>query len=120
MGRIMSDGLIIATPTGSTAYSLSAGGPVVDPLLDCILLTPICPHSPLSRPAVLPHWEKIEILASGEGRGLMLSADSRTPIAIEPGTCIEVQRSSLRAEFIRFGHSSFYDAFRVKISEWSS
>lgn len=120
MGRIMSDGLIIATPTGSTAYSLSAGGPVVDPLLDCMLLTPICPHSPLSRPAVLPYWEKIEIVTSPEDRGLMLSADSRTPIALKPGVRIEVQRSKLRAGFIRFGHSSFYDAFRVKISEWSN
>lgn len=120
MGRIMSDGLIIATPTGSTAYSLSAGGPVVDPLLDCMLLTPICPHSPLSRPAVLPYWEKIEIVTSPEDRGLMLSADSRTPIALKPGARIEVQRSKLRAGFIRFGHNSFYDAFRVKISEWSN
>lgn len=120
MGRIMSDGIIIATPTGSTAYSLSAGGPVVDPMLDCMLLTPICPHSPLSRPAVLPHWEKIDIVPSSDGRGVMLSADSRAPIELKPGAHIEVRKSDLRASFIRFSQSSFYDAFRLKISEWSN
>lgn len=120
MGRIASDGLIIATPTGSTAYSLSAGGSVVDPKLDCMLLTPICPHSPLSRPAVLPHWEKIAVATSPDGKGVLLSADSRAPIVIKPGSCVEVHKSDLRAAFVRFGHTSFYDSFRMKISEWSN
>lgn len=118
LGRIMSDGLIVATPTGSTAYSLSAGGPVVDPLLDCMLVTPICPHSPLSRPAVLPDWERLRIV-TGE-QELLLSADSRAPIRLRAGARIEIARSELRAGFIRFARRSFYDSFRLKISEWSN
>ena len=120
LGRIMSDGLIVSTPTGSTAYSLSAGGPVVDPLLDCILVTPICPHSPLSRPAVLPDWERIEVATQAEAQSLLLSADSRTPVRLGAGARIEIARSDLRAGFIRFARRSFYDSFRMKISEWSN
>lgn len=120
LGRIMSDGLIVATPTGSTAYSLSAGGPVVDPLLDCILVTPICPHSPLSRPAVLPDWERVRIDTPADGRELLLSADSRPPVRVAPGAGVVISKSGLRAGFVRFNRRSFYDAFRLKISEWSN
>lgn len=119
-GRMMSDGLILATPTGSTAYSLSAGGPVVDPLLDCILVTPICPHSPLSRPAVLPDWEQIVIKTPDYERPILMSTDSRASVRIEPGTSVRISKSNLRAQFIRFSQRSFYDAFRAKISEWSN
>lgn len=120
LGRIMSDGLIVATPTGSTAYSLSAGGPVVDPLLDCILVTPICPHSPLSRPAVLPEWERVRINTPADGMELLLSADSRPPVRIAPGASVFISKSELRAGFVRLKRRSFYDAFRLKISEWSN
>ncbi len=120
LGRIMSDGLIVATPTGSTAYSLSAGGPVVDPLLDCILVTPICPHSPLSRPAVLPDWERVRINTPADGAQLLLSADSRPPVQVAPGASVYISKSELRAGFVRFNRRSFYDAFRLKISEWSN
>lgn len=120
LGRIMSDGLIVATPTGSTAYSLSAGGPVVDPLLDCILVTPICPHSPLSRPAVLPDWQRVRINTPMDGMELLLSADSRPPVRVKPGMNVFIEKSKLRASFVRFSRCSFYDAFRLKISEWSN
>lgn len=120
MGRIMSDGLIAATPTGSTAYSLSAGGPVVDPLLDCIVMTPICPHSPLSRPAVLPGWERVTVETPIDGRGLLLCADGREPIKVAAGVPIVIEKSELRTGLIRLCKRSFYDAFRLKISEWSN
>ena len=87
------DGLLVSTPTGSTAYSLSAGGPVVHPQVEALLLTPVCPRSLSFRPAVLPATAKIGIRVS-RGRGpVQLSVDGREPIVLDEGAEVVVTRS---------------------------
>jgi len=89
-----SDGLIVATPTGSTAYSLSAGGPLVLPSLEAILLTPICPHSLSQRPLVLPETCQVEVTVRGNpGSEVQLTVDGQVGRELGDGDCIRVRRS---------------------------
>ncbi len=93
LGRYRSDGLIISTPTGSTAYSMSAGGPVVYPGMDALLATPICPHSFSLRPVVVGAGKQFEILI-GERSGMAaLSLDGQDSAEVQPGDVIEIRKS---------------------------
>jgi NAD+ kinase len=87
------DGLIVSTPTGSTAYSLSAGGPILDPRLEAFVLTPISPHTLTQRPVVLPATSRIEVRPSGQGGEVRLSVDGQTGISLRKDDCVEVVRS---------------------------
>ncbi len=112
------DGLIICTPTGSTAYSLSAGGPIVEPTLDAILLTPICPHTITNRPILVPGNRKIEIVLPETGMGAILTIDGQTGVEIEKDDIIEVQRSKKGIKLIQSPETSFFDVLRDKL-KWS-
>ena len=112
------DGLIICTPTGSTAYSLSAGGPIVEPTLDAILLTPICPHTITNRPILVPGDRKIGIVLPESGRGAIMTIDGQTGVAIEKDDVIEVQRSTKRIKLIKSPETSFFGVLRDKLG-WS-
>ncbi|MDO9507728.1 MAG: NAD(+)/NADH kinase [Thermovirgaceae bacterium] len=87
---LYADGIIIATPTGSTAYSLSAGGPIVPPHLSCMILTPICAHTLYSRPMVLSESDTITITPQGQHREIMLTQDGQLGYELLPGDCISV------------------------------
>ncbi|MDT8283902.1 MAG: NAD(+)/NADH kinase [Thermovirgaceae bacterium] len=84
------DGLIISTPTGSTAYSLSAGGPIVPPYVSCMILTPICAHTLYSRPMVLSESDTITITPEGQHREIMLTQDGQLGYELLPGDCISI------------------------------
>ena len=113
------DGLIIASPTGSTAYSLSAGGPIVSPDLDVILITPICPHTLYARPVVISHDQSVKvILLSGTGE-VMLTVDGQDGFHLKAQDEIIVKKSSMKTKLIKLRNRSFYDVLREKLKDGS-
>ena len=112
------DGLIVATPTGSTAYSLSAGGPLVAPQLDCLLVTPTCPHSLHARPWVLSAESVLDItFYSQKGHPFVLSIDGLERCELEAGTKVTLRYANTSTRFIRVGNHSFYDVVRQKLTD---
>ena len=118
--RISGDGLIVATATGSTAYSLSAGGPIIRPGLDCLVITPICPHTLNTRPVVVSSNDVIKIRVMDDRGGAQAVMDGRKIINVpcgEPG--VTILRSELRARFIRLHDRNYFSLLRDKLSEWT-
>ena len=113
--RYIADGLVVAAPTGSTAYSLSAGGPIVSPDVPCFILAPICAHSLQSRPIVLSDHE------AGEDReGMAVCVDGHRTFPARGCECIQVRRAKAEAQFIRFQRDdAFFSLLRTKLSQWS-
>jgi len=114
--RYRADGLIVATPTGSTAYSMSAGGAIVDPRLSCVCVTPICPHSFVSKPFVFPDDTKIEIknICQRE-KVLFLTIDGKSNYEVAYGDVVRITKSDLKAKLIRIKKNDFYNRLRKKI-----
>lgn len=110
------DGLIVSTPTGSTAYALSAGGPIMSPDVQAILLTPLAAHSLSSRPMVVSHEEKIEILL-GRGNECRVTFDGRQSIILRPGEAVKIETAPTRALLIRLGKRSFPRVVREKLRD---
>jgi len=113
------DGIIISTPTGSTAYSLSAGGPIVCPKLDCMIATPICAHTLYSRSIVLKCSDIIHIKQKAHGEGAVLSLDGRETTFLNSGDYVKVTKSELYSEFIRIKEKPFYSLLRSKLAIWN-
>ncbi|HHV64148.1 MAG TPA: NAD(+)/NADH kinase [Peptococcaceae bacterium] len=111
-----SDGLIIATPTGSTAYSLSAGGAVVSPEVEAILITPLAAHALSSRPMVVSHNEKIEVTLA-RGRCCQVTFDGKHTLLLNPGETICVKTAPLKAKLIRLEGRSFPKVLREKLRD---
>lgn len=111
----MADGAIVSTPTGSTAYSLSAGGPVIDPCVESILLTPVCAHSVFSRSVVLGGNSELEITHDNSGEAI-LSCDGQSAVVIPEGAVVSVKRSEKCASFIKIKNDTFIDVLNKKIS----
>lgn len=111
-----SDGLIIATPTGSTAYSLSAGGPVVSPEVEAILITHVAPHALSSRPMVVSHNENIEVVLT-RGNVCRVTFDGKHIIMMNPGESVKIYTSPIKAKFIRLGGRSFPKVVREKLRD---
>jgi NAD+ kinase len=110
------DGLIVATPTGSTAYSLSAGGPLIAPSAAVFVITPICPHSLSQRSLVLSDESVIGLSSEDPESGPMLfTVDGRDSTRIEPGDRIEVKKSPRTFRLLRLEDHSFYQALRQKL-----
>ena len=114
-----SDGMIVATPTGSTAYSLSAGGPIVHPGMSAILLTPICPHTLSNRPVVVPGDSVVELLFPQVNQDLMLTIDGQVPIQLLPGDQVRVERSRTTFDLIRPTNRNYYEVLRTKL-KWGT
>ncbi len=110
------DGLIFATPTGSTAYSLSAGGPVVDPELKSIIFTPVCPHSLTGRSVIFKIGDVISV-RSKDGEKLYYSNDGSATSAIEPDMRIDISASPMTADFIRIKSENFMDILYRKLAQ---
>jgi NAD+ kinase len=110
------DGVLVSTPTGSTAYSLSAGGPVVDPELESILLTPLCPHSLFDRSLIF-RPDAVLTVTSAENSNLCISNDGSQPIVIEPGCRAEISRAEFTANFIRIKSDNFIDILYTKLAQ---
>jgi NAD+ kinase len=111
------DGLIVATPTGSTAYSLSAGGPLVDPALDALVITPVCPHTLYSRSMVVSPREEVTVELPGVHHATMLTADGQAGTELRAGDRVEIRRSPERAVLLRRPGWSFYEVLRRKLRE---
>jgi NAD+ kinase len=119
VGRIQADGVIVATPTGSTGYSLSALGPIVDPGLDAIVLTTLAPFRVEARALVVDPLRTIRLTSLDLGSGAVVIADGQESQPLRAGTSVTVYRSPRRATFVRFG-SRFFDRLRGKrILPWS-
>ena len=120
INRISGDGLIIATSTGSTAYSLSAGGPIVSPGLDCFVLTPVCPHMLNVRPVVLSSTDSITIRTTDERSEARAVLDGRKFIPLHGENAgITIRRSKRNAKFVRLHDRNYFDLLRGKLSEWT-
>jgi len=111
------DGLIISTPTGSTAYSLSAGGPVIFPSVPAICLTPICPHTLTNRPVLVPETSLIRILAHGPKASTYLTIDGQVGGPILDGDAIVCRSSNYALHLIRPPNARFFDVLRQKL-DW--
>ena len=117
---ISGDGLIVATATGSTAYSLSAGGPVVLPGLECFVLTPICPHTLNARPVVVSADERITVRMVDDRGGAQAVLDGRRAIVLDrEHPEITIRRSVRQARFVRLNEKNYYGLLRSKLSEWT-
>jgi NAD+ kinase len=115
IGRYRADGLIVATPTGSTAYSLAAGGPIVHPGLDAFVITPICPHMLTNRPLVIPDTSRVEIdFAAAEGP-VYLTLDGQIGIQMEPTDRVLIKKSANRVAFVRPPRKTYFEILRSKL-----
>jgi len=109
------DGLIISTPTGSTAYSMAAGGPILNPAVHALILTPICPHTLTNRPIVIPQEAHVEVMLVSKDEGAMVTFDGQAGIALQPRDLVEVRASENKTRLIRFADRTYYDMLRKKL-----
>ncbi len=109
------DGLIVSTPTGSTAYSLSAGGPLLLPGLEAIILTPICPHSLTQRPIVLPQHVELTIVVESESGDAALTVDGQEGLDLEPGDRVVMHRSPHPVEIVASPFRDPYEILHTKL-----
>lgn len=118
MNRYIADGIILSTPTGSTAYSLSAGGPIIEPKLDCILLTPICQHSMLSRSVIFNRESKIDINTRLRRKDeVFLSVDGRDTTLINDKNTVSISLSDTKVKLIKLKKYNFYEVLDQKFSK---
>ncbi len=115
VAQFKSDGLIFATPTGSTAYSMSAGGPIVHPSVDAVILTPISPHALTQRPIVVPGDQVIRVELAAEGSDVYVSIDGKSGQPLLHGDRIEVERSPNRAFLVCKEDRDYYAVLRTKL-----
>jgi NAD+ kinase len=115
VGTYRADGIILSTPTGSTAYSLSANGPIVSPALDCIIATPICPHTLAVRPLVLPAEERVTVEILDTSEELILTIDGQEGAALAPGDRLVVRRADVPLCLVRLPGQTFFDTLRRKL-----
>jgi NAD+ kinase len=108
------DGLIISTPTGSTAYSLSVGGPIISPLSETFIISPIAPHNLTVRPLVIPDKHEIKLTINGRGKSFLLSMDSHA-VELESTTEIILQKAKSRVKLVKLNHQDFYSTLRNKL-----
>ncbi len=112
--RFPSDGIVVATPTGSTAYALSAGGPLVMPTVEALLMVPICPHTLNARPLLLPKDETIEIEIESEGNDMFFAVDGIDAVPLMSGDRILIQRSEHVTRLLVFETGTFYRKVRAR------
>ena len=108
------DGVIVATPTGSTAYSFSAGGPVVSPHIDCIVVTPVSPHGLFARSVIVPPDEEVELALEGERDPASLSADGLPAIKLAPGARVRLRAGKDRIRLAKLEPRPFWRLVREK------
>ena len=116
--RFSGDGLIVATPTGSTAYSLSAGGPVIEPEAGVFVLTPICPHSLSSRPLIVSQGSKIDLEAPEQRDPVFMTVDGQDVHRVTSATKVEIQKANYTVPLVTNPDHSFFTVLRKKL-EWS-
>ena len=116
LGHFLGDGVVVSTPTGSTAYNLSAGGPICGCAVPCLLIAPICPHALGMRPLVVPESTAIEIIVLKTGEGAVLTADGQETCTLADGDHLVFGVSETRVRLVKFPQSSFYRVMRHKLN----
>src|SRR3989338_2876345 len=109
------DGLIISTPTGSTAYSLAAGGPIIYPDLNVIALSPICPHSLSNRTIVIPDASKVEVILESENEDVLLTFDGQVGFALRAKDVVEIRKAEKGITLIHPKERNYYETLRTKL-----
>lgn len=118
-GRYLSDGLIVATPTGSTAYSVAAGGPILDPEMEALIINPICPFTLSNRPVVVPVFEHVSVQVEKEQRtNVILTIDGQIVVELEPEDTVLFEKAPFPALLVASGRDVFYTVLRTKLN-WS-
>jgi NAD+ kinase len=112
------DGLIISTPTGSTAYNLSAGGPIMFPTMDTVALTPIAPHTLSNRPVVVPAAQLIEVTLRVD-QEVMLTMDGQVGVPLREDDTVQVEKAAARIALVRFPQRDFFSVLRTKL-KWGA
>ena len=113
--RYRADGLIVATPTGSTAYSMSAGGPIVHPAVESILITPICPHTLSDRPIVVPDVSRVELRMAEDSDSVFLTLDGQTGVPLQAGDRVRITRAVERLKLIHPPNKTYFEILRNKL-----
>jgi NAD+ kinase len=116
VSRYRGDGLIVSTPTGSTAYNLSAGGPILEPTMPALVLSPICPHTLSLRPVVLPDTVKLGLAVENDPTGVYLTLDGQEGFPVGSGTRISIERAKETVSLVRASDTSFFDVLSAKLS----
>ena len=118
--RVKADGLIIASPTGSTAYNLSAGGPIVHPALEAIVITPIAPHMLSNRPIVIPASREVRATTAtaAPGDGMHVTFDGQSGFQLEPGQSVTIGRAARPLRLVRASSRSYFEVLRQKL-KWN-
>jgi NAD+ kinase len=116
LGRFLGDGVIVSTPTGSTAYNLSAGGPICQATVPCLIVSPICPHSLGMRPLIVSVDTTIELLVHETGDGGVLTADGQKTTVLQDGDRLTFRVSDSQVRLIKFPQSTFYRVMRHKLN----
>jgi NAD+ kinase len=109
------DGLIISTPTGSTGYSLSANGPIIHPDLDCLLITPICPHTLTNRPIVVASDAIITVRLKSINEDVFLTLDGQVGFELKRDDCISIERAAHRTRLVMSQSKDYYEVLRTKL-----
>ena len=109
------DGLIVSTPTGSTAYNLSAGGPIVYPSMNAVVLTPICPFTLTNRPIVVPDTAKINLLLKNENEGVVLTLDGQIGYQMQKGDTVSIRKSRTNFNLVQPPNRNYFDVLRNKL-----
>ena len=116
VSRYRGDGLIVSTPTGSTAYNLSAGGPILEPTLPAIVLSPVCPHTLTLRPLVLPDSVRLDLSVENDPTDVFLTLDGQEGFPVSSTTRISIARSSGTVSLVRASQASFFEVLAGKLS----
>jgi NAD+ kinase len=119
VGTFAADGVILATPTGSTAYSMSAGGPIIVPEVECIVVTPICPHSLAVRPLVIPSGEDVSVRSPDPDADHQLTVDGQVERHLGPGDRVIVSREDHPVRLVRLPGQTFFGTLRRKLN-WAA
>jgi NAD+ kinase len=115
VGRYRADGLVIATPTGSTAYSLAAGGPIIDPDLDAFVITPICPHMLTNRPLVVPDTARIDLDFTAADEPVYITLDGQIGFQLKPQDRVTITKSKNRVALVRPPSKTYFEVLRSKL-----
>lgn len=110
-----SDGLILATPTGSTAYSLAAGGPIVYPSLNSIIVNPICPHTITNRPLVVPDTATVKVILKTADQNVHITLDGQVGMPLQGGDVVEVNKAAGHIQLIRSPYKTYFELLRTKL-----
>ena len=120
MGKYVADGMVVATPTGSTAYSLAAGGPVVSPDVDCTIVTPICAHSLQHRPTLTKGDAMIRLtMGDDQQQRAVLQVDGRNCLELHAGDEVQISRAHQKLQLVRLNDLQFYNRVHNKLKEWT-